>query len=107
MPISEVRSLRVTTMFDNPYSPRRTRQARIRIDAPNTSNSTVLMNLSVLSCLLRIAAISAMASPLYAGIVEMPDVEQAPPVYGRSVFENYNIPSTTNRGLDPQPGPRL
>jgi len=43
----------------------------------------------------------------HAGIVEMPDIEEAPTLYGKSVFENYNIPSTVNRSLDPTSGPRL
>ncbi|MFK5948828.1 MAG: ShlB/FhaC/HecB family hemolysin secretion/activation protein [Methylococcales bacterium] len=44
---------------------------------------------------------------VHAGIVEMPSVVEAPTLHGKSVFENYNIPSTVNRSLDPTAGPRL
>lgn len=43
----------------------------------------------------------------FAGIVEMPDVVESPSLYGTSVFENYNIPSTNNRSIDTDAGPRL
>jgi len=46
-------------------------------------------------------------SVVSAGIVEMPNVVEAPVMYGTSVFENYNIPSTVNRSLNPAAGPRL
>jgi len=44
---------------------------------------------------------------IYAGIVEMPTVEEAPSLHGKSVFENYNIRSVNNRNPDERIGPRL
>jgi len=42
-----------------------------------------------------------------AGIIEMPVIVEPPALHGKSVFENFNIPSTVNRSLDPSAGPRL
>jgi len=46
-------------------------------------------------------------APVSAAIVEMPNIEEPPSLHGKSVFENYNIPSTTNRSLESTMGPRL
>ncbi len=45
--------------------------------------------------------------PANAGIIEMPDIVEPTTLHGKSVFENFNIPSTVNRSLDPTAGPRL
>lgn len=79
----------------------------VRPGAAGIPAPVVSINLSISFSLCWLAILLAVTSPLLAGIVEMPDVEQAPPLYGRSVFENYNIPSTVNRSPDPNLGPRL
>ncbi len=51
--------------------------------------------------------LSLFSQVIYAGIVEMPTVEEAPSLHGKSVFENYNIRSVNNRNPDERIGPRL
>ena len=46
-------------------------------------------------------------SPVQAGVIEMPVIEEAPSLHGTSIYENYNIPSINNRNPDPVNGPRL
>ncbi len=57
-------------------------------------------------CLLLFVAFVSIAR-LHAGIVEMPNVEESTDLHGRSIYENYNIPSVSGRFLDPEEGPRL
>lgn len=63
-----------------------------------------MQRLTIFLCLILYNQMFCLAN---AGIVEMPEVVETSSLYGTSVFENYNIPSTVNRSLDPSAGPRL
>ena len=73
----------------------------------NNQNLMSSISATLINRLLLIFLYFSPMTSVYAGIVEMPNVEEAPTLHGKSIYENYNIPSVISRNPDPTDGPRL
>ena len=56
---------------------------------------------------LSVLFISSVSSPVFAGFLDMPDVNEAPALERKSMLRDIDIPGVKDRDPDPESGPRL